>query len=84
LSDAHLGPQLCEASGLACEGYQMTIRNNIIPGSTTRRICDLPGPGGLPLIGNALQARGESLHQTLEHWSREYGTSFRFRIAWQE
>ena len=62
----------------------MAIRNNVISGSTVRRISDLPGPSGLPLIGSALQIRRESLHQTLEQWSREYGASFRFRIARQE
>jgi cytochrome P450 len=62
----------------------MAIRNNAISASTLRRISDLPGPSGLPLIGSALQIRRESLHQTLEQWSREYGASFRFRIAWQE
>lgn len=62
----------------------MAIRNNVISGSTVRRISDLPGPSGLPLIGSALQIRRESLHQTLEQWSREYGAPFRFRIARQE
>ncbi len=62
----------------------MAIPNNVDSGSTARRISDLPGPPGLPLLGNALQIRRESLHQTLERWSREYGAAFRFRIAWQE
>jgi cytochrome P450 len=47
----------------------------------TRRISDLPGPPGLPLIGNLLQVDTPRLHQILERWSRQYGECFRFRIT---
>lgn len=49
-----------------------------------RAIRDLPGPAGLPLLGNALQVRPERVHQTAEQWAREYGEVFRFRIASRE
>jgi cytochrome P450 len=45
------------------------------------RIRDLPGPRGLPLLGNALQIDSASLHLTAEKWSRTYGEVFRFRIG---
>jgi cytochrome P450 len=45
------------------------------------RISDLPGPRGLPLLGNALQIDSTSLHLTAEKWSRTYGEVFRFRIG---
>src|SRR5687768_5626049 len=45
------------------------------------RISDLPGPRGLPLLGNALQIDSASLHLTAENWSRTYGEVFRFRIG---
>jgi len=46
-----------------------------------RRIQDLPGPRGWPLIGNMLQVERGSLHLTAEKWSRQYGEYFRFRIG---
>ncbi len=46
-----------------------------------REIRDLPAPRGVPVLGNLLQIRPESMHQTLEAWSREFGTMFRFRIG---
>ena len=49
--------------------------------SKPRRIEDLPGPPGIPLLGNALQVQSETLHQQAERWTRQYGEVFRFRIA---
>ena len=49
--------------------------------AATRRLSDLPGPLGLPLIGNLLQLDAPRMHQVLEHWSRQYGECFRFRIT---
>src|SRR5574341_81146 len=46
-----------------------------------RRIQDLPGPRGLPLVGNYFQIETSTLHLTAEKWSREYGDYFRFRIG---
>lgn len=45
------------------------------------RIEDLPGPRGLPLLGNMLQLRNSRLHLIVEGWSRTYGEYFRFRIG---
>ena len=45
------------------------------------RISDLPGPRGLPLLGNALQIDTTRLHLIAEKWSRTYGDYFRFRIG---
>lgn len=46
-----------------------------------RRIEDLPGPRGWPLLGNALEIDTTTLHLTAERWAREYGECFRFRIG---
>lgn len=49
-----------------------------------RRIRDLPGPRGLPLIGNLLQVNTPRLHLVVEQWRRRYGEYFRFRIGARE
>ena len=49
-----------------------------------RRIRDLPGPRGLPLLGNLLQIETSRLHLVVEQWSRRYGEYFRFRIGARE
>ena len=46
-----------------------------------KRIADLPGPRGLPILGNLLQIDASSLHLIAEKWSRQYGEVFRFRIG---
>jgi len=46
-----------------------------------RRIADLPGPPGLPLLGNLLQIERERLHRQAERWAAEYGDAYRFRIG---
>lgn len=48
------------------------------------RIRDLPGPPGLPLLGNALAIDSTRLHLVAEQWRREYGEFFRFRIGRRE
>jgi cytochrome P450 len=44
-------------------------------------IRDLPGPRGLPILGNALQIDTSRLHLVAEKWSRRYGDYFRFRLG---
>ena len=47
-------------------------------------IGDLPGPAGLPGLGNALQLRPERLHLMIEQWGRKYGPVFRFAMGPRE
>jgi cytochrome P450 len=49
--------------------------------AATRSIEDLPGPKGLPLIGNVHQVRSQTLHQAAEKWCEEFGTMFRFDLG---
>ena len=42
---------------------------------------DLPGPGGLPIIGNLHQIRFSRLHLDLEKWAERYGPLFRVRFG---
>ncbi len=46
-----------------------------------RRLSDLPGPPGLPLLGSALQIQPERFHLQLEGWSRAYGDPYRLRLG---
>ena len=45
-----------------------------------REIDALPGPRGLPLLGNLLQVDRQRMHQTVEQWAREFGPYFRFSL----
>ncbi|HWJ00678.1 MAG TPA: cytochrome P450 [Burkholderiales bacterium] len=47
-------------------------------------IRDLPGPRGLPILGNSLQVNPSRLHLVAEEWSRRYGDYFRFRLGGRE
>jgi cytochrome P450 len=44
-------------------------------------IADLPGPRGLPVVGNLFQIERGKLHQNVEAWGREFGPFFRFKIG---
>jgi cytochrome P450 len=58
----------------------MTASLPAAPGAL-RRIADLPGPRGWPLVGNLFQLRRDVIHQGIERWCKRYGTLFRFRIG---
>ena len=42
---------------------------------------ELPGPKGLPLLGNLLQLDLPRLHQVLEKWCLEFGTVYSFELG---
>lgn len=44
-------------------------------------IAALPGPPGLPLLGNARQIDPSRYHLILEEWARRYGPVYRFHIG---
>lgn len=46
-----------------------------------RDILDLPGPRGLPLVGNLFQIELGRAHQILEQWAREYGRFFHIELG---
>jgi cytochrome P450 len=52
--------------------------------NTHRRIADLPGPRGRPLLGNVRDINVRPMHQVLEGWGREFGAMYRFRIMRKE
>jgi len=57
------------------------VRSPDLPAAVvaTRRVRDLPGPRGLPLIGNVFQFERPRMHVTLEGWRQAYGDYYRFR-----
>lgn len=57
------------------------MRNPDLPATVaaTRRVRDLPGPRGLPLLGNVFQFDRSRMHVTLEGWRQAYGDYYRFR-----
>lgn len=46
-----------------------------------RSLADLPGPRGLPFLGNALQINPGRLHRILEAWAGKYGSRYKLRIG---
>ena len=48
---------------------------------TLRTIEELPGPRGLPLLGNATQLDPVGFHRSLEDWAEQYGSAFRIRLG---
>ena len=46
-----------------------------------RQISDLPGPRGLPVLGNALQVSRAQIHQSVERWAREFGPLFQMKLG---
>ncbi len=49
--------------------------------SPLRQLAELPGPRGLPFIGNALQIDAGRLHLRLEQWAREFGPYYRLKLG---
>ena len=47
----------------------------------TRTLDDLPGPKGLPLLGNLHQLDLPKLHLILEAWAERYGEAYLFRMG---
>ena len=47
----------------------------------TRTLDDLPGPRGLPFLGNFHQLDLTKLHLVLERWAAEYGSVYLFKLG---
>jgi len=51
------------------------------PVPAPRQVADLPGPAGLPLLGDMLQLRPSRVHLAIEAWAKRYGPLFRINMA---
>lgn len=51
------------------------------PAAAPRRIEDLPGPRGWPLVGSLFSVRRQRVHQAMEAWSRLHGPLFRVKLG---
>jgi hypothetical protein len=49
--------------------------------SKLRTLDELPGPRGLPLLGNALELKPKELHRIIGGWADQFGPLFIFRVA---
>ncbi|MFT4584405.1 MAG: cytochrome P450 [Gammaproteobacteria bacterium] len=52
--------------------------------SKLKRVSELKGPRGLPLVGNLLQVDIEKFHLQLEQWSDEYGPIYKLKMGPRE
>jgi cytochrome P450 len=46
-----------------------------------RTLDQVPGPRGIPLLGNALALKPKELHRQIADWADQYGPYFVFRVA---
>jgi len=51
------------------------------PTQALRHFHDLPGPRGLPVVGNLLQIQPQRLHLQMEQWCRQYGPVYRLQLG---
>jgi len=49
--------------------------------SGMRRLEDLPGPRGIPVLGNLLQIDASRMHRQLEDWCAEFGPFFKLKLG---
>ncbi|MEJ8852191.1 cytochrome P450 [Variovorax rhizosphaerae] len=59
-----------------------TLDKPAVPAQPTpRQLADLPGPRGIPLLGNLLQLDPPRMHQQLEQWCKEFGPYFKVKVG---
>ncbi|OLL32695.1 cytochrome P450 [Burkholderia sp. SRS-W-2-2016] len=59
------------------EPYEITSQP---PAISVRSLAQLPGPKGIPVLGNILQMAPEKLHLVLEQWCRKFGPVYTYNL----
>ncbi len=59
----------------------MEVRTVHASSARAKRIADLDGPRGWPVLGNLLQLDIPQFHKQLEGWARSYGPLYRLRMG---
>jgi cytochrome P450/nitrite reductase/ring-hydroxylating ferredoxin subunit len=54
------------------------LKRSAAPKAATRSLDDLPGPKGLPVVGNLHQIETTRVHLILEAWAAQYGSTYQF------
>src|SRR5712691_4611622 len=69
--------------GVTGKGTHMTQPYEVTASAHTAGLplTTLPGPRGLPLVGNLFQLKVTQLHTILEHWADTYGPLYTFRLG---
>src|SRR5215470_16642186 len=69
--------------GVTGKGTHMTQLHEVTADARTagRALTTLPGPRGLPLVGNLLQLKVTQLQTILEQWADTYGPLYTFRLG---
>jgi len=53
----------------------------MITEQSRKSLSQLPGPMGLPILGNLLQIDLQKLHSILEEWAAIYGDIYQFKLV---
>jgi cytochrome P450/nitrite reductase/ring-hydroxylating ferredoxin subunit len=78
----HLRP--CPLEERGSKWFADVTALDVVPGCAARAIREveeLPGPKGLPLLGNLLEIDNDRLHLVLENWARTHGDLYTFRLG---
>ena len=63
---------------------ESSLQSSIQPPTPLRRIADIPGPRGWPLLGNMPQLDVPRMHTQFEAWAARYGPIYRVRFLLQD
>jgi cytochrome P450 len=57
------------------------VRESKTDATTLRTLDELPGPRGIPILGNALDIKPKELHRLIRGWAEQFGPLFVFKVA---
>jgi cytochrome P450 len=63
------------------ESSVLPVHDSKRDATTLRTLDDLPGPRGIPILGNALDIKPKQLHRLVSGWAEQFGPLYVFRVA---